>query len=392
MRTLEGITVVSLEQAIAAPFCTRHLADLGARIIKIERPGSGDFGRAYDKRVRGLSSHFVWTSRAKESLTLDVKAAPAAGILDALIAKADVLVQNLVPGAAGRLGLDWERVHRLNPRLILCDISGYGPDGPYRDKKAYDLLIQSEAGVVAVTGTPEEPAKCGISISDISAGMYAYSQILAALIRRGQTGQGSHVEISMLECTVEWTTYPLYYTLDGQPQPERAGASHAVIYPYGPFVAGDGKTVILGVQNEREWKIFCDKVLGRPELAEDPHFCDNPHRVAGRETLRQMIDEAFKDLSAEQVMQKLETAGIANARMNDVAELWEHPQLKARQRWTEIATPAGPVPALFPPGMSAADDPRMDPVPALGEHTDGILAELGFDSGAIAGLHAAGVV
>lgn len=392
MRTLEGITVVALEHAIAAPFCTRQLADLGARVIKIERPGAGDFGRAYDKRVRGLSSHFVWTSRSKESLTLDVKREPANEILGALVDRADILVQNLAPGAARRLGLGWEQLHLRNPRLIVCDISGYGPDGPYRDKKAYDLLIQSESGLVSTTGTPDAPAKCGASIADISAAMYAYSNILAALIRRGQTGLGSHIEVSMLESMVEWTSYPLYYTLDGAPPPERAGASHAAIYPYGPFLAGDGKAVVLGVQNDREWAAFCEKVLENPALATEPRFAGNLQRVAAREEIRSMVQEAFRGLSAGQVTQRLDQAGIANARMNEMAEVWRHPQLKARGRWTEVDTPVGRVPALLPPGMSVADDPRMDAVPALGEHTDAILAELGFGKAAVVALHIAGVV
>ena len=392
MRTLEGILVVSLEQAIAAPFCTRQLADLGARVIKVERRDGGDFGRAYDQRVRGLSSHFVWTSRSKESLTLDVKHQEANAILGALVDRADILVQNLAPGAATRLGLGWEAVHRRNPRLILCDISGYGPQGPYRDKKAYDLLIQSESGFVSITGTPDAPAKSGVSIADIAAAMVAYSNILAALIRRGQTGVGSHVEVSMLEAMVEWTTYPLYYTLDGAPPPERAGASHAAIYPYGPFVAGDGKIVVLGVQNEREWTAFCDQVLDNPALATEPRFAGNPQRVAAREDLKAMIQQAFSALSAEQVMQRLEAAGIANARMNEMAEVWRHPQLQARGRWTEIDTPVGKVPALLPAGMSAADDPRMDAVPALGQHTDAILAELGYGPAAVAALRAKEVV
>ena len=392
MRTLEGITVVSLEQAIAAPFCTRQLADLGARVIKVERREGGDFGRAYDKRVRGLSSHFVWTSRSKESLTLDVKHAEANGILGALVDRADVLVQNLAPGATTRLGLDWEALHRRNPRLIVCDISGYGPAGPYRDKKAYDLLIQSESGLVSVTGTPDAPAKSGASIADIAAAMYAYSNILAALIRRGQTGAGSHIEVSMLESMVEWASYPLYYALDGAPAPERAGASHAAIYPYGPFVAGDGKTVVLGVQNDREWRAFCDKVLNDSALATQPRFAGNPQRVLAREELKAMIQDAFSTLTAEQVLERLEQAGIANAHMNEMADVWRHPQLQARGRWTEIDTPAGKVPALLPPGMSAADDPRMDAVPVLGQHTDAILEELGFGPAAITGLRARQVV
>ena len=392
MRTLEGITVVSLEQAIAAPFCTRQLADLGARVIKVERREGGDFARAYDQRVRGLSSHFVWTNRSKESLTLDLKHAQAGEILGALLGQADVLVQNLAPGATTRLGLDWAALHPRHPRLILCDISGYGPDGPYRDKKAYDLMIQGESGFLSVTGSPDAPAKSGTSVADIAAAMYAYSNILAALIRRGRTGLGSHLEVSMLESMVEWTSYPLYYALDGAPPPERAGASHATIYPYGPFVAGDGKTVMLGIQNEREWAAFCDKLLANAALAAEPRFAGNPQRVLAREELQALIQAAFSVLTAEQILTRLEQAGIANARMNDMSGVWRHPQLQARARWTKIDTPAGRVPALLPPGMAASDDPRMDPVPALGQHTDAILKELGYDPAAIGELRARQVV
>jgi itaconate CoA-transferase len=298
MRPLEGITVVTLEHAIAAPFCTRQLADLGARVIKVERPGSGDFARAYDERVRGLASHFVWTNRSKESLTLDVKQAAAQDVLGKLIEGADVLVQNLAPGAAARLGLSYEALQPRHPRLIVCDISGYGSDGPYRDKKAYDLLIQSEAGFLSVTGTPDDPAKAGCSIADIAAGMHACSSILSALIQRGRTGRGSRIDVSMLESMVEWMSYPLYYAFDGAMPPPRAGAAHATIYPYGPFPAGDGKTVMLGLQNEREWAVFCDKVLRRPELAADERFSSNSRRTEQREALRAIIVESFAALSA----------------------------------------------------------------------------------------------
>lgn len=388
MQPLKGLTVVTLEHAIAAPFATRQLADLGARVIKVERPGVGDFARSYDTRARGLASHFVWTNRSKESLTLDVKHPQAAELLRRLILeKADVVVQNLAPGAASRLGLSFESLSAEKPSLIVCDISGYGSDGPYRDKKAYDLLIQSEAGLLSVTGTPDEPSKAGPSVADIAAGMYAYSNILAALLQRGQDGKGRRVEISMLEALGEWMTYPLYYTMDGAPPPPRTGASHAVIYPYGPFPAGDGKTVILGLQNDREWLVFCDKVLGRPELARDERFADNPKRSAAREALRALIVEHFSAFTADQVADQLETAGIANARMRTMQEVWEHPQLSARQRWRQIDTPAGPMPALLPPG-NWPQDPRMDAVPALGQHTDAILAELGLDAAAIEALRA----
>ena len=395
MQPLKGLTVVTLEHAIAAPFATRQLADLGARVIKIERPGSGDFARGYDQRVRGLASHFVWTNRSKESLTLDVKHPEAAKVLERLVLeKADVVVQNLAPGAAARLGMGmgYDSLSQRKPGLIVCDISGYGDDpqnpGPYRDKKAYDLLIQSEAGFVSVTGTPEEPCKAGPSIADIAAGMYAYTNILAALMQRSQTGQGQRIDISMLEALAEWTSYPLYYAFDGATPPPRAGAAHATIYPYGPFPAGDGHTVMLGLQNEREWASFCTTVLQQPGLASDPRFSANFKRVAEREALRSIIVEAFASLSAAQVVERLEQAQIANAQVNTMAEVWAHPQLKARGRWTEVGSPQGPLPAMLPPG-SWNTGPRMDPVPALGQHTDAILAELGYASGDIAALRAA---
>ena len=388
MRPLDGITVITLEHAIAAPFCTRQLADLGARVIKVERPGVGDFARAYDGRVRGLASHFVWTNRSKESLTLDVKHEEAVPILHQLLEHADVLVQNLAPGASARLGLSYEALKEQYPRLIVCDISGYGSYGPYRDKKAYDLLIQSESGFLSITGSPEEPAKAGCSVADIAAGMYAYTNILAALIQRGKTGQGCNIDVSMLESMAEWMSYPLYYAFDGAEPPPRAAASHATIYPYGPFPAGDGKVIMLGLQNEREWAVFCSKVLQQPELATDPRYNTNALRSAARKELYALIVGVFAGLAAEQVVERLDEAQIANAHMNDMHDLWEHAQLKARHRWTEVGTPAGPVPALLPPGQPNGYEPRMDPVPALGQHTDAILAELGFDAERIAKLHA----
>ncbi|QGZ42171.1 crotonobetainyl-CoA:carnitine CoA-transferase CaiB-like acyl-CoA transferase [Pseudoduganella flava] len=392
MRPLEGITVVTLEHAIAAPFCTRQLADLGARVIKVERPGVGDFARAYDSRARGLASHFVWTNRSKESLTLDVKHEQANGVLHKLLADADVLVQNLAPGAAARLGLSYDALRARYPRLIVCDISGYGADGPYRDKKAYDLLIQSEAGFLSITGSGDEPAKAGCSIADIAAGMYAYTNILAALIRRGRTGEGCRLDVSMLEALTEWMSYPLYYAMDGAEPPPRAGAAHATIYPYGPFPAGDGKTVMLGLQNEREWAVFCARVLLRPELATDPRFASNAARNAARAELRELIDDVFMALTAEQVIERLDAAQIANAHLNDMHDVWHHAQLAARARWTEVATPAGPMPALLPPGVPADFAPRMDAVPALGQHTDTILQQLGYAPLDIAALRAAGAI
>lgn len=396
MHPLQGITVVTLEHAIAAPFCTRQLADLGARIIKVERPGSGDFARAYDTRVRGLSSHFVWTNRSKESLTLDIKNSTARPVLAQLIAKADVLVQNLAPGAAARLGLSYETLKEAHPRLIVCDISGYGDDperpGPYRDKKAYDLLIQSESGFLSVTGTTEEPAKAGCSVADIAAGMTAYSNILAALLQRGQSGRGCRIDVSMLESMAEWMGFPMYYAFDGATPPPRSGASHATIYPYGPFPAGDGQTVMLGLQNEREWVVFCDKVLGQTALASDPRFASNALRTQARATLHALIVESFSHLTSEQVMQRLDQAQIANARVNDMQGLWQHPQLQARQRWSQVQTSAGMVPALLPPGTDHNDATRMDPVPDLGQHTDTILAELGWDTSAIAQLRRDGAI
>jgi itaconate CoA-transferase len=389
MRPLDGIKVVTLEHAIAAPFCTRQLADLGARVIKVERPGAGDFARGYDERVNGLSSHFVWTNRSKESLTLDVKNPEAAAILAALLADADVLVQNLAPGAAERLGLGYDTLSAEHPRLIVCNISGYGDDGPYRDKKAYDLLIQSEAGFLSVTGSPDAPAKAGCSIADIAAGMYAYTNILSALLLRGRTSKGCRIDVSMLESMVEWMGYPMYYAYEGQTPPALSGAAHATIYPYGPFVAGDGRTVMMGLQNEREWRLFCEDVLGQPELATDERFSSNSKRSAARDALREIIVRAFAGMSAAQVIERLDKVGIANAQMNSMHDVWAHPQLKARERWSSVRTPAGQIPALLPPGLGENFAPRMDAVPALGEHTDSILRELGYDAARIATLRGA---
>ena len=386
---LEGVTVISLEHAIAAPLATRHLADLGARVIKIERPGVGDFARAYDRRTKGMASHFVWVNRSKESLTLDLKQAEAQAVLQRLLGEADVLVQNLAPGAAARLGLSYEMLSPRFPKLVVCDISGYGDGGPYTDKKAYDLLIQSESGFLSVTGTPDDMAKSGISVADIAAGMYAYSGILGALLQRARTGSGRRIEIAMIDAMAEWMSFPLYYTLGGQDAPPRSGATHATIYPYGPFTAGDGRVVMLGLQNEREWKTFCDKVLCLPDLAGQPRFADNAARTANRAELRQLIENEFAALSADAVIARLDAADIANAHVNTMADLWQHPQLASRNRWTEVGSPNGFIPALLPPGSDAANPARMDPIPKLGEHTDAILAEFGFDP---AQLRAAGAV
>lgn len=391
-RPLDGITVVSLEHAIAAPFCTRQLADLGARVIKIERPGAGDFARAYDQRVHGEASHFVWVNRSKESLTLDLKQPAALAVLQELVAQADVVVQNLAPGATARMGLGAEALRARHPALIVCDISGYGGDGPYRDKKAYDLLIQSEAGYLSVTGTPEEPCKSGNSIADIAAGMYAYTSVLAALLQRGKTGEGSHIDVSMLESLAEWMGFPMYYAYEGAEPPPRSAASHATIYPYGPFPAGDGGTVMLGLQNEREWVQFCEKVLRDAALARDPRFDSNAKRNEHREALRTLIVQAFSSLSAAQVLDRLDEAQIANARMNDMAGLWAHPQLQSRERWRQVPSPGGDIAALLPPGRQSAFDYRMDPIPRVGEHTEAILRGLGRSEAEIAALRAAGAI
>jgi itaconate CoA-transferase len=391
-RPLDGITVVSLEHAIAAPFCTRQLADLGARVIKVERPGVGDFARAYDNRARGLSSHFVWTNRGKLSLTLDLKQPEALAILNRLLSGADVLVQNLAPGAAARMGLSHQALRPDHPGLIVCDISGYGNDGPHRDRKAYDLLIQSEAGFLSVTGTADEQAKAGNSIADIAAGMYAYSNILAAIIQRGRTGRGMHIDVSMLEALAEWMSFPLYYAMDGAPPPARSGAAHATIYPYGPFECGDGKVVMLGLQNEREWQSFCTTVLRQPDLAADARFDANARRHAHRAELKALIVQAFSGLTAPQVLARLDEAQIANAQVNTMADLWAHPQLAARGHWAQVGSPAGPLTALRPPGVNDGYQQAMGDVPALGQHTDSLLAELGYDAGQVAALRAAQVV
>jgi itaconate CoA-transferase len=385
MRPLEGITVVALEQVIAGPFATRQLAELGARVIKIERPGVGDASRSYDRTVKGLSSHFVWTNRSKESLTLDVKHPAAGEILGRLVAKADVFLQNLAPGAAERLGLG-SAVRKTHPRLIWCGISGYGPAGPYAEKKAYDLLVQCEAGLLSVTGTAEAPSKAGIPVADIAAGMYAFSSILAALIQRGRTGEGATLDITMFEALGEWMGFPAYFGAYGGTPPPRSGAYHATIVPYGPFQAGDGGTVFLSVQNEREFARFCDGVLGDKALAADSRFASGPARQQNRDAMHAEIGKAFEKLSTNQVIARLEKADIANARMNDMQEFWRHPQLAARSRWAKVGSPAGELDLLKPPMNFEGMEPRMDPIPALGEHSDAILAELGYGSAEIGRL------
>ena len=386
MLPLEGVTVVSLEQAVAAPFATRQLADLGARVIKVERPEVGDFARGYDRTVRGLSSHFVWLNRSKESLTLDLKQQGAKEVLSRLVERADVFVQNLAPGAAGRLGFGAENLRKRHPRLIVCDISGYGSSGPYRDKKAYDLLVQCEAGLVSITGTPEAPSKVGVSIADIACGMYAYSGILAALLRRERAGEGATLEVSLFEALAEWMGFPAYFTLYGGKEPPRTGASHAAIAPYGPFECADGETIFLGLQNEREWQRFCEAVLKQPALAEDERFESNSERVENVDALRQAIEDILGQLPSEEILERLDGAKIANARMRDVRGFLDHPQLEARNRWREVGSPVGPLRALLPPATINGTEPIMDPVPSVGEHTAQILAELGYDGDTVTNL------
>jgi crotonobetainyl-CoA:carnitine CoA-transferase CaiB-like acyl-CoA transferase len=388
---LAGITVVAVEQAVAAPFASRQLADLGARVIKIERPVVGDFARGYDTAVRGMASHFVWVNRSKQSLTLDLKAPAGADVMGRLLARADVFLHNLAPGAIDRLGFGSQALRAMHPRLVTCEISGYGRTGPYRDKKAYDLLVQSETGLVSITGTPETPAKVGISIADIAAAMYAFSGILAALLRRERTGAGSAVEVSMFDALGEWMGYPAYYAFGGQPPP-RTGARHAAIAPYGPYAAGDGKVVYLGLQNEREWVRFCREVLHQPDLAADARFASNAARVEHADALEAIIHGAFAALTAAEVVERLDAAQIANARMNTVDEFLAHPQLEARGRWRQVESPAGPIRALMPPFDIEGCEVAMGPIPGIGEHTDAILAELGFDSATVAQWRAGGAV
>ena len=392
MGALDGITVVSLEQAVAAPFASRHLADLGARVIKIERPQTGDFAREYDETVRGMSASFVWLNRSKESFTLNLKHPQSHEIMMRLIARADVFVQNLAPGASARLGLSAEVLLARFPRLVVCDISGYGDTGPYRNKKAYDLLIQGEAGLISITGNPEGPAKTGISIADICAGMYAYSGILAALLQRQITGKGARIEVSMFEGLCEWMMFPLYYANLGGIPYRRSGSHHAAIVPYGPYRTRDGKTVMLGVQNEREWITFCEVVLKRADLISDPRFNSNSHRVSNREMLGTIIDQVIATLDCKELSYLLDASGIANSQLNDLNDVWNHPQLSARDRWRSFDSPVGQLPGLVRPGMPGDEEPRFDPVPALGAHVDAVLTELGYPRSEMEQLRDAHVV
>ena len=381
---LDGVLVVSLEQAVAAPFATRQLADLGARVVKVERAGAGDFARGYDRAVHGQSSYFVWLNRGKQSLELDVKSDHGQQVLRALLERADVFVQNLAPGAADRLGLAAADLRALHPRLICCAISGYGPDGPYAGKKAYDLLVQCEAGLLSVTGTPETPAKAGISVADIAAGMYAYSGVLAALYERERTGAGSSFQVAMLDALGEWMSQPYLFSEYGGAPPPRTGARHASISPYGPYAVSDGQ-VFLGLQNEREWAVLCRDILRQPEIASDPRFATNPDRVAHDDQLTPIIESVLRQLTAADAEARLDAAGIANARLRTPAEFAAHPQLAARDRWREVDTPGGPVRALLPPVTVAGREAAMGTVPEVGEHTAAILAELGLEPEAGAG-------
>ena len=381
---LSGVTVVSLEQAVAAPFATRQLADLGARVIKIERPDGGDFARSYDTTVNGLSSYFVWLNRTKESLTLDLKRPGADEVLARLCERADVFVQNLAPGAAGRLGTTPASLRSRYPRLIVCNVTGYGSSGPYAGKKAYDLLVQSEVGLISITGSEEAPSRVGIPVADIAAGMYAYSGILTALLSRTASGQGTIVDVSLFDALAEWMAAPAYYASYGGSLPPRSGPDHPSIAPYGPFPDRDGDEIYLGIQNAREWTRFCAEVLGQPALAEDQRFRSNTARVKHRKALASAIAEVFSGLTADQIVARLESAQIAYARMNSIDQFVAHPQLAARGRWRDIGSPAGPLRALLPPAGLAGVEPVMGPVPALGQHSESILRELGFDAATIA--------
>ncbi len=388
-RPLDGMRVIALEHAVAAPICSRHLADLGAEVIKIERPGDGDFARGYDSAVHGQSSFFIWLNRGKRSITLDVKQPAAREALLKLVDGADVLLQNLAPGAAARLGFGHADLAPRNPKLVTCDISGYGESGPFAQKKAYDLLIQAESGLISVTGTPEQPSRVGISIADIATGMYALTGILGALVRRGRTGEGANVKVAMLDALAEWMTYPMYtHAYAGKTVP-RQPSSHPILCPYGAHRARDGQ-VIFGIQNEREWVVFCDKVLGRPDLTSHPHFANVAARVAHRAELTVLIEDFFSTMTKLEAAALLERAGIANGRLNEAKDVWEHPQLAARDRWRDVPTPAGMVRGLLPPFTFSDHEAAIGAVPSLGEHTDAVLRELGYADAAIAAMHAGG--
>ncbi|MFC8174579.1 CaiB/BaiF CoA transferase family protein [Streptomyces sp. NPDC057242] len=390
---LEGITVVAVEQAVAAPFATRQLADLGARVVKIERPDGGDFARGYDTAARGLASHFVWCNRGKESVAIDLKDPRGLALARRLAAGADVFVQNLAQGAAARLGLDAATLCAAHPRLIAVDVSGYGAEGPYAHRRAYDMLVQCEAGLVSVTGTPEHPVKSGVPAADIAAGMYAFSGVLAALVRRGATGRGGPVEVSLLDSLAEWMGHPLHHGMHGGAAPARTGLAHAVIAPYDAYPTADGGLVLLSVQNDREWRRLAGQVLGRPGLADDPAFATNAARVAGRAATDAVVAEALAPLAAEEALARLDAAGIACARLNSVAELADHPQLTARDRWREVESPVGPLRTLLPPIVFPdAPEPRTDRIPALGQDTDEVLAGLGLRESEVRELRNAGVV
>ncbi|MCX7197257.1 MAG: CaiB/BaiF CoA-transferase family protein [Proteobacteria bacterium] len=386
-RPLAGITVVSVEQAVAAPFAARQLGDLGARVIKVERPDGGDFARGYDKAVDGQSAYFVWLNRNKESLSLDLKQEAAREALHRLVGQADVFIQNLAPGAVERLGFGAAALRAKHPRLVTCDISGYGATGPYADKKAYDLLIQSESGVLSVTGTSDTPCKVGVSIADIATGMHAYSAILAALYRRERDGCGAHIEVPMFDCLVEWNSHPVYYTHYSGNAPRRSGPDHATIVPYGKFDCADGHSVMLGLQNEREWAVFCDQVLGRPELARDDRYDSNTKRTERRTEMMAIFQSVFSKITAAELVARLDAAGIANGRLNTPADVWDHPQLAARERWREVEHPGGTMRAVLPPAAFDDFEAAMAPVPALAEHTDRILSELGYSAESIRSLH-----
>jgi itaconate CoA-transferase len=392
VRALEGITVVAVEQAVAAPLATRHLADLGARVIKIERVDGGDFARQYDSAVRGTGAHFVWLNRSKESVAVDLTSAAGREIVERLIDRADVFLQNLAPGAAARLGLGAAQLREGRPRLVTVDMSGYGPGGPYSQKKAYDMLVQSEAGLIAMTGTPETPSKTGVAAADIAAGVYAFSGVLAALLRRGRTGEGGHVEVNMFDSIVEWMGYPLYTAMYTGIAPPRAGLGHAAIVPYDAYPTADGSQLLIGVQNDRGWAALVRDVLGRPALATDPRYASNAGRVSHRQEVDGLVAELTRTLPAAELIGRLDAAGIPNAAINGVAEVARHPQLAARDRWRDVGSPGGPIRAVLPPITLDGEEARMDPVPALGEHTDTLLRELAYSEGQIARLRATGAV